>query len=415
MQNGAGVTFKIANSNEMAAKPFSPPDSGSILFKFFPGGWTLISISLSRMSCSSESRSSALPPPNNSEKVSPNAVLIKRNLSRNCCAILSVSSRINLLSSSRERSTSEICSDINSYRSETSLYSSIAETLTEPSARICPFNSFKRLVAAEKSSISISNAAASRRVRLYSSNNLAVRSSYSLRMAILRSSKRASSPLKFSRSTDLARSKVRKSLVSFSSVSRFASNSSICARAVPLFSRSVAALAFKFSIFFSSSAFFASYAAISLSKLPCLSVWLNLRFSKCCISSRADCASFSSAIICSRNSDTFCDRASRAAESASRSPVNFSSACSFSRNSAVCVSNASRAAAAFSSTVSIRCSSISFSSANSRTVPDTEESCSSASFNSPSRRIFSSFARNRSPCAPSNSARAAARSSVNSL
>ena len=234
-------------------------------------------------------------------------------------------------------------------------------------------------------------------------------------MAILRSSKRTSSALKFSRSTDFARSKVRRSFAFFVSSSRFWINSSICARAPVVLSRSAFAFACRFSIFFASCSFFALYSSISASSVDCLSVWLVLRFCKWTRSSFAVSMSFSSAIICKLNSDARRESSSRASESACRSPVSFSSAASFSANVLPSVSSFSRAVAAFCKMVSARVFKVSFSSINSRTEPETVESCSCASFSSPSRRIFSSFARSRSPCAPSNSARAAAKSSVNIL
>ena len=67
MHIGTGRTFKIANKHEIAINAFSPPEN-KVLETDFPGGWTSISIPVSKILLGSVYLISALPPPNNSLK-----------------------------------------------------------------------------------------------------------------------------------------------------------------------------------------------------------------------------------------------------------------------------------------------------------------------------------------------------------
>ena len=71
---------------------------------------------------------------------------------------------MSLCNSARVVSTSFICADINSYLSLTSLYSSIAETLTLPSDRILVFISARLFLASAGLSIATPIFSASLRV-----------------------------------------------------------------------------------------------------------------------------------------------------------------------------------------------------------------------------------------------------------
>ena len=116
-------------------------------------------------------------------------------------------------------STSFTCALINSYLSETSLYSSIADTFTFPKDLIFCLSSLSRLCACFESSISTAHSSASRLVNSYSSQSFEIISSYCFWMLIFLSSSLASSLPEVSRSDVLSRSTVLISALRFSSCS----------------------------------------------------------------------------------------------------------------------------------------------------------------------------------------------------
>ena len=80
IQNGTGLTLRIANNNDIAVRVFSPPDRSDICWSFLPGGRATISIPVSSILSGSVSFNSALPPPNNILNVSENAPFIFSNV-----------------------------------------------------------------------------------------------------------------------------------------------------------------------------------------------------------------------------------------------------------------------------------------------------------------------------------------------
>ncbi len=174
------MTFIMAKYRAIATRAFSPPESASRCVTILPGGRTEISMPEFRTSPGSVSESFAVPPPNRSRNVSTKFRLIssKRvvNRSRICFVRLSIS----FLSPSRDCSTSAIWFFINSYRPETSLYSSTAPTLTEPRFLISPFRTARRFFACASSSIfCFCCSSASRLVNSYSSHSWEIIPSYS--------------------------------------------------------------------------------------------------------------------------------------------------------------------------------------------------------------------------------------------
>ena len=103
-------------------------------------------------SSSSTSSSVPLPPPKSSLKTRSNSTRISSNFSLNCFRIPSSSSSITFCKVFSDSTRSSYCVFIKVYRSDTSLNSSIALTLTLPSPRmlflsspICSFSSLSGL------------------------------------------------------------------------------------------------------------------------------------------------------------------------------------------------------------------------------------------------------------------------------
>ena len=65
IQNGLGLTFKMANNTAIAVRVFSPPDNRPIELSFFPGGSATISIPVFKISLGSVKSKLPFPPLNN--------------------------------------------------------------------------------------------------------------------------------------------------------------------------------------------------------------------------------------------------------------------------------------------------------------------------------------------------------------
>ena len=150
-----------------------------MFWSFFPGGSTLIIILEFNIS-SPPKISSALPPLNNSLKVSPkfSFKILKFSLNNSCIWI--VISSITPISSSLAFCKSNSWDDINSYFSQTSSYSTIADKFTVPKEAIfdlsIEISSFKSLTLSTSIAISFASA----RVKFNSVFNLLYNDSCSL-------------------------------------------------------------------------------------------------------------------------------------------------------------------------------------------------------------------------------------------
>ena len=133
----------------------------------------------SSTSVSSSSSSVPFPPPNSWRNTRSNSFRISSNFSVNCLRIPASSSSMMPCSVSAALTRSVCCASRNAWRSEISLYSSIAFTLTEPSFRIASFTSSTRRFNSLRSGISsIWNSLAWPGVTSYSSQRYEVCASF---------------------------------------------------------------------------------------------------------------------------------------------------------------------------------------------------------------------------------------------
>ena len=144
----------MAKRSAIAVSAFSPPDNCIIFCSFFPGGCEIITIPASRISSPSTSSIVPRPPPNNSLNTLSNSTLISSNFSLNWILIPLSSSSITWTRASSALIISSCCVFKKLYRSLTSLYSSIALTLTTPSFLIL---AFRMLICFLISDISVSS------------------------------------------------------------------------------------------------------------------------------------------------------------------------------------------------------------------------------------------------------------------
>ena len=134
-QNGAGLSWKIANTSAIAVSAFSPPDSRWIVLFFLPGGCAITCTPASRIS-SPVITSRALPPPNSVGNMRPKCSLtwskVLPSSSRVSRSILWIASSSVVIASVR----SAFCASRKLLRSRAWPSSSSAARLTAPSAAI---------------------------------------------------------------------------------------------------------------------------------------------------------------------------------------------------------------------------------------------------------------------------------------
>ena len=139
----------------MAINDCSPPDKALRLLMIFPGGWTLMSMPQFKTSSGSLKVRLAFPPPKSSVKISPKFLLMAAKLSLKSRSISAVKFLMSFSSSDLALAASSTCAFRNSYRSDTSLYSSMAPTLTLPSPRIRFLREASSFCASFRSSMGI--------------------------------------------------------------------------------------------------------------------------------------------------------------------------------------------------------------------------------------------------------------------
>ena len=132
-QNGAGLSWKMANTSAIAVSAFSPPDNRWMVWFFLPGGWAMTCTPASRISSPVMTRR-ACPPPNSSGNILPKWPLTASKVlpsnSRVSPSILRIASSRVWMASLRSLD----CASRNCLRSRALLNSSNAARLTAPSA-----------------------------------------------------------------------------------------------------------------------------------------------------------------------------------------------------------------------------------------------------------------------------------------